>query len=218
MKVFQLLMQNTEEDEYLYRGTHGSTSLCSWKPKMQPTHSPPFICQPKQPLNQFSAKNPNIPVSPLGCEYAMHPAHASEVRNPLIFTPAWKHSFKRPKRPMHPCVCVCLCVCVCEEQSPCDPWKFTACRLSSDKSAGQNEREIGVLTEAAERAPSRATNCFPPLHYTALTWLKPYINYQPPQWNISASAVPFLFYCQMSATCTSHHWSQAGDTVKAGVL
>lgn len=63
MKVFQLLMQNTEEDEYLYRGTHGSTSLCSWKPKMQPTHSPPFFCQPKQPLNQFSAKNPNTPVS-----------------------------------------------------------------------------------------------------------------------------------------------------------
>lgn len=26
-----------------------------------------------------------------------------------------------------------------------------------------------------------------------LTWLKPYINYQPPQWNVSAAALPFGF-------------------------
>lgn len=102
--------------------------------------------------------------------------------------------------------------CVWVTESPCDQWKFTACRLSSDKSAGQNEREIGVLTEATKRAPSRATNCFPPLHYTALTWLKPYINYQPPQWNISSTAVPFLVYFKMSAEQTSHHRSQAGNT------
>lgn len=211
MKVFQLLMQNTEEDEYLYRGTHGSTSLCSWKPKMQPTHSPPFFCQPKQPFNQFSAKNPNTPISSsavcMSCVLLMHQKQGIRSFSLCLENSLWRG---QKALSIHECVLV--------TESPCDPWKFTACRLSSHKSAGQNEREIGVLTEAAERAPSRATNCFPPLHYTALTWLKPYINYQPPQWNISATAVPFLVYCQMSPACTSHHRSQAGNTEKAGVL
>lgn len=201
MKVFQLLMHNTEEHEYLHRGTHGSTSLCIWKPKMQPTYSPPFFCQPKQPLSQFSARNPNTPVLSLRREHVVRPAHASEVRNSLFALP-WKHPLKRQKSPIQPWVCVWV------TESLCDPRKFTACRLSSDKSAGQNEREIGVLTEAVEWASSRATNCFPPLHYAALTWLKPYINYQPSQWNISSTAVPFLVYCQMSAACTSHHSKQ----------
>lgn len=122
---------------------------------------------------------------------AVHPAHASEVRKLLTFALPCKHSFEEAQSPIHPRVCV-------SNGSPCDQWKFTACRLSSDKSTGQNEREIGVLTKAAKRAPSRATNCFPPLHYTTLTWPQPYINYQPPQRNISTTAVPFLvyFYCK----------------------
>lgn len=104
MKVFQLLMQNTEEDEYLYRGTLGSTSPCSWKPKMQPTHSPPFFCQPKQPLNQFSAKNPNTPVS----SYAIRPARASERSKEAahIHSALKKIILKRPKSPIHAWVCV----------------------------------------------------------------------------------------------------------------
>lgn len=64
-----------------------------------------------------------------------------------------------------------LCVWVIE--SPCDERKFTACHLSSDKSSGKNKSKIGVPTEAVERAPSRDTNCFPPLLYTALTWSRP---------------------------------------------
>lgn len=106
MKVFQLLMQNTEKDEYLYRGTHGSTSLCSWKPKTQPTHSPPFFCQPKQLLNQFSAKTPNIPIfSSTACMSCVLLVHQKQglrlyslyVENILL---------TRPTSPIHPWVCV----------------------------------------------------------------------------------------------------------------
>lgn len=106
MKVFQLLMHNTEEHEYLHRGTHGSASLCIWKPKMQPTYSPPFFCQPKQPLSQFSARNPNTPVLSLRREHVVRPAHASEVRNSLFALP-WKHPLKRQKKP-NPALSVCV--------------------------------------------------------------------------------------------------------------
>lgn len=51
---------------------------------------------------------------------------------------------------------------------PDHPGKFTACRLSTNKSAGQNERGVVMLTEAVEKAPSWAPNCFPPLHGAAL--------------------------------------------------
>lgn len=105
MKVFQLLMHNTEEHEYLHRGTHGSTSLCSWKPKKQPTYSPPFFCQPKQPLSQFSAKNPNTSgFSPphWGCCASRSRKRSKES----AICSALKTSFKETKKP-NPSLSVC---------------------------------------------------------------------------------------------------------------
>lgn len=95
----------------------------------------------------------------------MSPTHTSQVKNPLIFTLPQKHS---KAQSFYNCVWV--------TKSPCDERKFTACHLSSDKSAGKNKSKIGVPTEAVERAPSRDTNCFPPLLCAALTWLKPHTS------------------------------------------
>lgn len=136
----------------------------------------------------------------LGCQYVVHPAR-SPTRSKRSHS--GKHSLESPKSLIQPLVCVCV------TESPCDPWKFAACRLSSDKSAGQNEREIGVLTRAAERAPSWATNCFPLLVYTALTWLRPYINYQTPRWNISATAVPSLVLLPNECCVYSTSWESS---------
>lgn len=181
MKVFQLLMHNTEEHEYLHIGPHGSTSLCNWSQKCnQLILLPSSVSQNNLSVN--SLLRPKHTRFCLRSEYVGRPAHTSGVRNPLFALP-WKHPLKKPKGPIRPKVCA---------ESLRDPRKFTACRLSSDKSVGQNEREIGVLTESVEWASSRATNCFHPLHYAALTRLKPHINYQSPQWNIYATAVPFL--------------------------
>lgn len=51
---------------------------------------------------------------------------------------------------------------------PDHPGKFTARRLSTNKSARQNERGVVMLAEAVEKAPSWAPNCFSPLYGAAL--------------------------------------------------
>lgn len=91
-------MQNIEKDEYLYRSTHGNTSLYCWKPKIQPTHSPPFFYQPKQPLNQFYQQKKKPKHTHFFICYGAF-CSCIRPRNPCIFTLPWKQSSEEAKTP-----------------------------------------------------------------------------------------------------------------------
>lgn len=145
----------------IYAEVHMGALVCSWKPKnatqliLLPSSVSPNSPSVKQPLNQFSAKN---------TPSTHRPAHTHSAFQ--------KPSFEGARRPDPPkSVLVTVQGMTGNSQLAVYP---------QTKAPRKNEREIGVPAEAAERAASRGTNCFPPLHHRALTWLKPSIHYQPP--------------------------------------
>lgn len=169
----------------------------------------PSSVSPNSPSINSQLKTQTHQFLPLLCVRHLSCSCITSKESAHIHSAFKKNLLKRPKSPIHAWLCV----------SNGEPmWSVEIRSLPFILRQKCWAEWKGVLTEATKRAPSRATNCFPPLHYTALTWVKPYINYQPPQWNISSTAVPFLVYFKMSAEQTSHHRSQAGNTEKAAVL
>lgn len=186
-------------------GVVGRFEQCILNLKTKPTLLRAFFCQFKQLFNNLSphrGEKWNAPISS-----SVHCMSYSFFRNQK---PSYIHSnlSKRPRNAVH---------YKCVSSSLCDQRKFQASHLSSDKSTGWTSSKIGELSEAVEKDPSWDTNCFPFFFCSPLRGLKPYINFQPPQWNISATAVPFLVWRQMSAAYTSHQRHQAGFMERASV-
>lgn len=148
MKVFQLLMPSIKEDEYLYRGercTGEHFSIAAESQKCNQVLLLPSCVSPNSPSINSLLKTQTHRFLPLLCAPYMSSPHIRSKESTHIHS-SLKTFFWRDQKAqsIHECVWV--------TESPCDQRKFTACRLSSDKSTGQNESEIGKLTEAVQRA------------------------------------------------------------------
>lgn len=157
MKVLELLMQNVEEMN-IYTEAHMGTLAdgAAESSKMQQTYPPPFFCQLNQPLKH----------SQISCLFGHQEIHSLCLEKSLL---------KTPKAPS---------IWKCGDQKSCKHvllQSYYVIRRNSQLSVYPQTKAAGRLKEKLVRLlrgpPSRGTNCFAPLHYTTLTWLKSYINY-----------------------------------------
>lgn len=217
-KCFSCWCITLEKHEYLHRGTHGSTSLCEWKSQeTQPTHSPPFFCQPKQPLRRFSARNPKthqlFPPQQACCV-----SRYSITSKESAICSALNTSFRETqKKSPNPSPSVSIREATCDPRSSHSlPFILRQKRRAEWKGNWGAYWSCWVGLSSSHKLPSLLSSS------AALTWLKPHINYQPPQWNVSLPLQYLFFfllvYCQKRTACISHCRSRAERTEReAGV-